>query len=137
IHSILMLAPGERVRSDKKVVTWVVQHFDGFAGPLEDHRPEVMGIESDAADADIVLLDDAGNGFRDSTKLPKALEGRTAVVIWKVRRPLCKGALWKSIEARHLPRTIAVLSADELRGEGANVTRQLSWERTATDLVVN
>jgi hypothetical protein len=137
IHSMLVLDPGERVRADKTVRTWVVTRFDGFAGPRDRRPPEVKAIESDPPRADVVLLDDAGNGFRDSTKWPRALDGKPGIVIWKVRRPLCEGELWKKLEADHLPHTIAILSADELRGQGAKVTRQLSWERTATDLVVN
>jgi hypothetical protein len=92
------------------------------------------------AHADIVVLDDAGNGFRDQPALwPLAIQGdQQPIIVYKVRRPLFgeNNDLWKILQARHLPRTIAILNADELRAEGAAISRRLSWERTAADLVL-
>jgi hypothetical protein len=139
IHSMLMLGSNDRVRDHEKIPHWVVTNFEGYAGPTDKEELKVKKVEQDDGNAQVVLLDDAGNGFRNDEKAwPKALEkGRTPLVLYKVRRPLGRGELWKRLEAFHLPRTVAQLTADELRGEGGSISRELSWERTATDLILS
>jgi hypothetical protein len=139
IHSMLMLEGRDRERRREKIPHWVVTHFAGYAGPAPPQRPEVKPVEKDHASARIILLDDAGNGFRDTESAwPLALKGeREPLVVYKVRRPLGKGALWEHLKAFHLPRTVALLGANELRGEGGSISRGLSWERTATDLILS
>lgn len=138
IHSMLMLGPSDRERDNKKEPHWVVTHFEGFAGPDDDKSSRVTGVERKVPGASIVLLDDAGNGFRDRQNVwPAELSNESRpLVLYKVRRPLCKGKLWKRLTKTHLPRTIALLGADELRGEGGSISRGLSWERSSTDLVL-
>ncbi len=139
IHSMIMLGPGKRKRDNKELDHWVVTAFEGYAGPYRK-KPEVKGVETDDANARLVLLDDAGNGFRDRDHedvWPLALNHELQpLVLYKVRRPLCKGALWERLKKSHLPRTIALLGADELRGEGGSINRGLSWERSSTDLIL-
>lgn len=139
IHSMLMLDSRDRERKREKVPHWVVTHFEGYAGPAYPIKPKVKSVEGDDKNAQIVLLDDAGNGFRDSESAwPLALSaGCIPLVLYKVRRPLGKGALWERLKASHLERTIALLGADELRVEGGSINRGLSWERTATDLILS
>ena len=137
IHSMLTLNRGDRDRNKEKVPHWVVAHFDGYAGPPQSQRPDVKPSERDYRNAEIVLLDDSGNGFRNRRQAwPLALSSPGApLVLYKVRRPLCKGPLWKFLRRSHLKRTIALVTADELRGDGGSIGRGLSWERTATDLI--
>jgi hypothetical protein len=135
IHSMIMLRPSKRKRKHEEVDHWAAASFEGYAGPPYPEPPEVKGVETDDRNAALVLLDDAGNGFRDYEYVwPLALHDKP-MVLYKVRRPLCKGALWKRLKS-HLPRTIALVGADELRGEGASINRELSWERSATDLLL-
>jgi hypothetical protein len=138
IHSMLTLGSRDRERGHEKVPHWVVTHFDGYAGPPYPTKPEVKPVEGDDRNAQIVLLDDAGNGFRDTQSAwPLALnEGCKPLLLYKVRRPLGKGALWERLKAFHLERTIVLLGADELRVEGGSISRGLSWERTATDMIL-
>ena len=140
IHSMLTLGGCSRRQDNCDVAHWVVTGHDGYAGPLPGVPPEIKPAERarDHPGVGLVVLDDAGNGFRDAEKAwPQALEnGNLPLVLYKVRRPLGQGRLWKRLRDSHLDRTIALLSADELRGEGASVSRRLSWERTATDLVL-
>ncbi len=139
IHSMLMLGPADRERDLEQVQHWVVTHFDGYAGPPYPVKAQPKAVLNDDPAAEIVLLDDAGNGFRDSDgDWPEVLlPGREPLVLYKVRRPLCAGKLWARLKDHHLGRTIALFSADELRGEGGSINRGLSWERTATDLIVS
>jgi ATPase family associated with various cellular activities (AAA) len=131
IHSMLWL---DHRKNDK---AWVVRRFEGFAGPLDGKTLRAVKLDPDEASANVVVLDDAGNGFRERKSVwPDALtESKTPWVLLKVRSPLLKGTLWKHLKAHHLDRTIVLLSADDLRVEGANISKRLSWERTATDIV--
>lgn len=137
IHSMFTLDRRDRERQKEKVPHWVVAHFDGYAGPPPLEQPSVKKVAKDDRDAEIVLIDDSGNGFRNKkTAWPSALFGSSApLVLYKVRRPLCEGRLWNLIRRSHLKRTIAFVTADELRGAGGSIGRGLSWERTATDLL--
>jgi hypothetical protein len=136
VHSMLMLDRFPRQGSKDAVLGLRV--FEGFAGPADGRlirRPPAP--HCDDAEAAIIVLDDAGNGFRDDPTLwPLALDEGTPLVVYKVRRPLLRGALWERLASAHLGRTVVVLNADELRAEGAIVSRHLSWEQTAADLVL-
>ncbi len=140
IHSMLSLDGRERARDGRSAACWTVASFEGYAGPPPGQSAEVLPPEQGRDDpaAELVVLDDAGNGFRDAEAAwPTALaQAHRPLVLLKIRRPLATGALWQRLEAFHFERTIALLSANELRGEGAEVSRGLSWERTATDLVL-
>ena len=136
VHSMLMLDRFPRHTGKEAVLR--LREFEGFAGPADGrHIKRPAPPPSDDASAAIVVLDDAGNGFRDdSTIWPRALREGQPIVVYKVRRPLLQGALWERLASAHLERTIAILNADELRAEGAIVSRHLSWEQTAADIVL-
>lgn len=137
IHSMIMLRPRKRKPKNEEVDYWAADSFEGYAGPPYPKPPELKGVETDDRNAALVLLDDAGNGFRDHEYVwPLALNEKSQpIVLYKIRRPLCEGQLWIRLK-NHLSGTIALIGADELRGEGASINRELSWERSATDLLL-
>ena len=139
IHSMIMLRRGRRDRDKDEVPYWVATSFEGYAGPSYPKRPSVKRVTRDSTRVKLVLLDDAGNGFRDRRDTwPLALaRGRRPLILYKVSRPLSEGGLWSRLKRFHLERTIAMLGADELRGEGASISRGLSWERTAAELILS
>lgn len=132
LHSRLSLQ-GFPASSGSRNRVWRVAAEHGYAGPLAVDVPPPTGPERPAPSAEVVLLDDVGNGFRAaSAAWPDALDrAAKPLVIYKMGRPLLEGALWKHVQAHHAPRTVLVLKADDLRATGALVTRSLSWERTA------
>jgi len=148
LHSIILLdrRPLSREKKDEKNLVYRVGRLGGFHGPAAG-LPELQAIEDDDPDAPIVVLDDAGNGFRDRKDAwPAAIrtEGKQPIVIYKMSRPLLmarkgrrpvENPLWKHVRQSHADRTVLVIRADDLREEGANISRCLSWERTATDFV--
>lgn len=87
--------------------------------------------------ADVAVLDDAALGFRDlsDAELWRALEVPRPWVILKQSRPVAQGPLWEHLLAVAADRLIVVLSIDDLRGREVQVSRALSWERTAQDLL--
>jgi hypothetical protein len=95
-------------------------------------------VEDDDPNADIVVLDDAGFGFRDHSDLwPKALSSnREPWVIFKMAGDVMKGKLWEMVANKHAKRLIVILPIGDLRRTKALISRQLSWDRTAQDLVL-
>jgi len=137
IHSFVQLDsfPYSTNKKDKKNLRIRVKRIYGFAGPNEG-LPKLQAVPQDDPDADVIVIDDAGNGFRDVESVwPKALvtEGKHPIVLSKMNRPLTSGELWKTVYAKHAERLVVVINADDLRAEGVNISRQLSWERTAKD----
>lgn len=92
-------------------------------------------IEGDKPDAPIVVLDDAALGFRDTPTLwPSAIRWGKPWIILKMARPLTQGELWRSLLELHSERLIVVIAAEDLRLSEVQVSRGLSWERTAQDI---
>ena len=110
-----------------------IARFLGNEGPDNlDRYP--LELENDATDVAVVALNDGNNGFRDLEQAwPRALRDANARphVIINMKPPLVEGPLWQRLAQDHLERTVVVIDADDLRELGANISRGLSWERTA------
>ena len=133
----LKLFPFSSDPKEKNKPVYRVRDFLGFTGPVTG-TPEHLHVKNDNPDADIVVLDDAGNGFREKKEYwPKAIveDGKNPVVIYKMSRPLASGELWTHLNSFHSERLVLVVNADDLRASGVNISRCLSWERTALDFV--
>lgn len=114
-----------------------VDSFEGFSGP-DTGALKCWPVADDAPGASIVVLDDAGNGYRDARGVwPSALTapGSAPQVVYKIHHPLAAGALWDTLLAGHRARTVAVIDADDLRRRGAQISTRLSWERMAIDCI--
>ncbi|TRZ54057.1 ATP-binding protein, partial [bacterium] len=136
IHSLVSLgefaAPANQ-KDEKKSFYRVVKE-GGYDGPPVSQE-KFLPVANDNANAEIVVLDDAGDGFRDSVNSwPKALTSKKKpIVILKMSRPLRRGKLWEYVTRHHADRLIVVINADHLREEGIHISRRLSWERTAKE----
>jgi len=99
--------------------------------------PVPLEILDDSQDADIVIIYDMGDGFRFEEQVwPEALKGdRKPLVIYNMYPPLFKGALWEHIVTYHKERLILILNADDLRKTGTNISRSVSWEKSAIELL--
>ena len=100
--------------------------------------PRLLPVGDDDPAADLVVLDDAGNCFREAPEFwPAALgqKGASPIVVYKMARPLLEGSLWKRVRQGDPERLVIVVNADHLRAFGVNISRRLSWERTAKDIV--
>jgi hypothetical protein len=112
-----------------------VSRILGFDGP-EVSVVSIPPILDDDPKASLVVIDDVGNGFRDreaSWPIVLSQENEKPIVLLKTFRPLARGPLWKFLQERHSERLIVVIDADDLRLAGMNISRRLSWERTALD----
>ncbi|MGF7118378.1 AAA family ATPase [Methanobacterium oryzae] len=131
IHSISIL---DDYSIDKDTV-YRIKKFSGFSGP-ETGLPEIPHVKNDIKDVDMVILDDAGNGFRDdSSNWPETIKsnGKHPFVIVKMSRPLMKGNLWNQLINSNAKRLVLIINANDLREMGVNISRRISWERTATE----
>jgi hypothetical protein len=106
----------------------------GFAGPKDSSSRFLRNDDVDSPTA--AVLDDIGNGFRDADSAwPSLLKTSFAgPIILKLHRPIQTGRLWQTFTGPQLRQTIVVTSCDALRSIGANISRGLSWERTAVEL---
>jgi len=137
LHSIVEVARAPETVTDKKSTVFRVARLDGFSGPPTEPL-KALRVPEDDDDADIVVLDDAGNTFRDDESAwPLALRahGKEPIVVMKVARPLVAGPLFQLVEKAHADRLILVINAEDLRAQGVSISRRLSWERTARELV--
>jgi hypothetical protein len=122
---------------EKNKPVYRVRRFLGFTGPVAG-TPGLLHVKNDNPDSNIVVLDDAGNGFREEKEYwPKAImeDGKKPVVIYNMSLPLAVGKLWDHVRSFHSEKLVLVVNADDLRASGVNISRCLSWERTALDFV--
>ena len=138
-HSYTMWVPFSiDGRSDKKV--WRVQEFLGLspASAVVGERDVRKKVINDSPTPDIIVVSDANLGFRESPEFwPMALVNNTAKswILVDTDRPVAQGKLWEHLFSNHANRVIAVMTANDLRSEQVQISRYLSWERTAQDLV--
>jgi hypothetical protein len=123
---------------EKEKPAWRVAEFQGLnrcstSGASDDWARVV----NDSPAASLVVLDDAGLGFRSKREVwPASLTapGTRPWVLVKVSRPVAQGELWDHLSAHHPDRLIAVMTVNDLRLTEVQISRELSWERTAQDL---
>ncbi len=117
---------------------WRVEEFMGLDRAASDHPQEWQKVADDAPEADLLVLDDADMGFRSHPELwPLALDAQGDARPWivlKMARPLAQGLLWERLHRDFSDRTILVATVDDLRSGEVQISRELSWERTAQDV---
>lgn len=123
--------------SDKKKTHYRIAEYKGFSVP-NDQCPIFPQISKKYSNAELVIIDDAGNGFRDNLNAwPNALTDakHKPTIFYKMSFPLCKGKLWEFITNNHQENTILIIAANDLRRAGFKLSRRLSWEQTAEEFV--
>ncbi len=137
LHSFVELEPYPSSVESKGSKVYRIRRFMGFAGTGSE-RPVLLPIENDTPDAQIVIIDDENNGFNnDDSYWPLAIKdtSKTPVILYKMNNPIGGSALWQHLERHKIDRTIVIINADTLRSKGVNISKSLSWEKTALDFV--
>ena len=142
-HSYAMWAPFnlDETQPDQKRKVWRVQEFLGLDRASSDSASsdEWKKVVNDPTDPDLIILDDADLGFRDHQDYwPQALSSDTSKpwILHKVARPVAEGRLWHHLQQYHANQLVAVTTVNDLRRHtGVHISRQISWERAAQDLV--
>ncbi len=116
---------------------WRVAEFIGLdrseSGWAEFIERQVKAAE----EPDLVVLDDADLGFRDCPELWSGLlkkSGKEPWILLKMSRPVARGELWERLHRDWADRVIVIATADDLRRTEVQISRELSWERTAQDM---
>lgn len=161
-HAFSFWEPQNSVINDKKVEVWRASEPPlGYGQKDRDKEnkgqtdqemevPEARGFscgkicgpfQAVEATPEIVVIDDAGLGFRnlsESNRWPEFLvKGGTRDPRWvvlKLTGKIGEGDLWKKITSRCPDNLILVVSANQLRSAEVRIGKGLSWEATAEDL---
>jgi hypothetical protein len=104
----------------------------------EGIREQWEQLGGDLVRADVIALDDANLGFRQqsSSDLWRQVSdaGRDAWVLLKASRPVAEGPLFDDLREYRGGKLVVCMTIDDLRGTGVQISRELSWERTAQDV---
>ncbi len=125
----------------------LVREKKGYTGPPEGSLPQCLSPKStmvdfpvDARGASVVIVDDAGNGFRDAPHLFPDREtiSDSAVVLYKMHAPLmqgpCRQWLQEIESSQKNVETVVLVDANDVRAmPEVDISRALSWEKTALD----
>lgn len=116
---------------------WRVARFLGLdpAKTRTGTRKDQPGQEIQTPD--LVVLDDANLGFRDRPDTWPAVLSQhehTPWIVMKMAKPVADGPLWDQVRSKFSEKLICILTADDLRLTEVQISRGLSWERTAQDL---
>lgn len=140
VHSLSRIAqfPGpERTASQR---AYRIAEMHGFSGPIRGPiRMPVNVTWRFETPPDLIVIHDSGNGFSELAEAPYWLEYLDlpkTIVVLKAGRHLPKAGnlLWDKVLSRSGP-TVVIISSDALRVNGVAISKGLSWERTATDVV--
>ncbi|NTV03949.1 hypothetical protein HGA89_03395, partial [bacterium] len=130
------LAPGPRSGNPE---VWRVAQSLGFGeAETATDADERQSPPAEAAPCDILVIDEAGLGFRNrpQTWTPLLTGGDPRWIVLKMSHPACCGSLWfRLLDPRHLDRLVVIVSADDLRRSGAAISRGMSWEQSVQDLL--
>ena len=118
---------------------------DGVEFPIDDGTGLKAGTWTEVFSNSshvTLMIDDAGSEFRNAKAVPEALAavlqaGNRPIFVVKLSRPIGTSRLWNNLLALKsgwADRSIVVLTGDALRGEGFDISRRLSWDRTLADV---
>ena len=148
-HSYAIWSRFPRKKGERDSSIWRVEEFLGLD---RARTPDATtGAARDSATepaADLVILDDADLGFRGKPELWPAVLGLGDAaaapasarreprpwVLLKMACPVASGELWRRLLRKHAGRLVVVMTLNDLRLSDVKISRELSWERIATDL---
>lgn len=123
--------------TDRTHEVYRVERFLGYE-TLTSQGPTNFAVEDDVPDPCLLVLDDANNGFNQAMdQWPMALKEKSneTIVLYKSNRLNFENPLWQQIKSWYLDQTVVIISAEDLRAKGVNISRGLSWEKTGMDFI--
>jgi len=129
------------IRKDPKTAAWRIERtLDLDYRTSKTMACDKLKVKNDPPEADIVVIDDTDLGFRkESHRIfwPSSISTSDIKpwVVLKTRgRRIAQGDLWQHLRSRLDSRLIVVTTIADIRLAGGDVSRGLSWERTARAL---
>jgi hypothetical protein len=126
----------------KESPVWRVERTLGYglSAPADADEPHLTAVPL-LSRPRVIVIDDGALGFRceRARRLWRLAESTSGSlpdwIVLKMAAPIAQGDLWRYLMQPEMAnRLVVVISADELRMEGAALNRGLSWEQTVTDL---
>jgi hypothetical protein len=158
IHSLAVIRPDPERNSKEDAPkpkkanpddqSWRAKKFLGFRGPStltsDLHTHSFYSEKVDETAPHIAVLDDAGNGFRDTRDnwpiwLKNLKTAKPRLVVLKLNEPLPaktprgRNELWEHLRDAGVP-LLAIVNGYDLRREDIELSWRLSWERTVYDI---
>lgn len=142
LRSYAVWSPCKKEKKSE-IKVWRMTQPMGYGNrEAKDYKSQHLIPDNEDATPNIIVLDDAGLGFRSNTNRhawPTAIhEGEHDTLDWvvlKMSSPVAYGDLWREICNKFQERLVVITSISDLRCEEVGVARRLSWERTAQDLL--
>ncbi len=140
-HSYAIWSKFSNRDKERKSSAWRIREFLGIDPGSMDadlEKNETFKVVNDTPEADLVILNDAGLGFREQPQLwPKSITSskQHPWVILKMAHPVTSGSLWEHLQEYCSNRLVVIMTIDDLRRMEVQVSREISWERTAQDLL--
>lgn len=121
-------------KEGKKMKSIVFKEYLGFGEKIPDTAGFEYQRNKNAEDRnDIIIIDEANLGFRDKENLWTT--GQNSTVIYKTSYPICTGKLFQTLVSNCGKNFFTVVTLENLRRYNIKVSRNISWEQTALDLV--
>lgn len=127
-----------RKKADKEIPAWRVSEFIGLDRSSDGWFGIIKKQLNDMSKPDLIVIDDADLGFRDHPDLWSELlnDGKKKPwIILKMSRPVAQGKLLEHLHQNYADRLIVVMTVNDLRRSEVHISRALSWECAAQDLV--
>ena len=120
---------------------WRVAELLGLNRCIQENGDDAQlwqKIRDEPERVDLLVLDDAGLGFRDQAEIwPACLRDQTKRpwIILKMSQPVASGQLWEHLIRNYPDRLFVVTTVNDLRRTEVQISQGLSWERTAQDVI--
>lgn len=141
-HSYAIWKP-QPYSMNSKQQSWRVAEFigiDSFCGGDSIDSCIYKPMENLPSYADIVVIDDAGLGYRAKPGVWKKVFNEKKPPEWivvKMSSPVPddkSDTLWQHLKAKHADRTMIITTLNDLRKNRIQVSREQSWEKLAQEL---
>ena len=124
--------------NDKNQTSRHIDQFLGFSDSLHEEKMNRLPLDPDLKDIDMVIIDDADKGLRKTEndwidQLKKGETNEKIIIIHKINGPFNENKLIQKLGDNFGNQCIAVINADDLREQGLELSKQLSWDKTIED----
>ncbi len=137
LRSFIEIEPFAISNDQADLQAYRVSKFMGFSSTASGN-PRLLSIKNDISDAQLVIIDDENNGFNNDDRYwPLAIKNmeQKPIILYKMDNPVGGNILWQYLARYHNDNTIVIINADNLRSKGVNISKSISWEKTALDFV--
>ena len=136
-HSYAIWSRRDREAGKRGSMVWRISQPLGIEDVSPGASSRFARVVDDPVSADLVVLDAGLGGNQPQDAWPQAITSpdSSPYIVLKMARPVGEGDLWNHLISRHSDRLVAVVRANDLRITEAQVSRELSWEQSAQDLL--